>query len=170
MDMDEKTENYWRILQTNLEWIRYSDAKATGILTIYGVLITVAFTNIVEIFEFITTSWILIALTMLAGFSSLIAIYYGFRSISPRVETMDHKSIIFFGSIMEHSETMESFRRYSHEVLDSRVGLDDDLARQIYINARIASAKFQNVSSSIRYFIVSFLLLLAEMIVYLALA
>ncbi|MEZ4949133.1 MAG: hypothetical protein R2784_07075 [Saprospiraceae bacterium] len=49
--MDEKTENYWKILETNLDWIRYSDAKATGILTIYGLLVTIAFTNLNRIIE-----------------------------------------------------------------------------------------------------------------------
>lgn len=27
--IDEKLENYWRILQTNLDWIKSSDQKAT---------------------------------------------------------------------------------------------------------------------------------------------
>lgn len=37
--IDEKLENYWRILQTNLDWIKSSDQKATIILTIYGIII-----------------------------------------------------------------------------------------------------------------------------------
>ncbi len=167
--MDEKTENYWRILEANLEWIRYSDAKATGILTIYGVLITVAFTKILDILEIISSSWMLIALTSLSGVTSLVAIYYGFRSISPRLLTQDHRSIIYFGSIVKHSPDMQSFRQYSHEVLDSPRGLDDDLAAQIYINAHIASLKFKNVSSSINFFIASFLILLSEMVLFLLL-
>ena len=167
--MDEKTENYWRILEANLTWIRYSDAKATGILTIYGVLITVAFTKIFDILEVISTSWMLIVLTTVSGVSSLVAIYYGFRSISPRLLTQDHRSIIYFGSIVKHSSDMQAFRAYSHEVLDSPLGLDNDLAAQIYINAQIASLKFKNVSASIRYFIVSFLTLLAEMVLFLLL-
>ncbi len=168
--MDEKTENYWRILEANLEWIRYSDAKATGILTIYGVIITVAFTKMIDILEVISGSWILIALTTLSGLASLVAIYFGFRSISPRLVNHDYKSIIFFGSIQAHSPDIETFRAYSHEVLDSPAGLDNDLAAQIYINARIASLKFRNVSSSINYFIASFLILLSEMVLILALS
>ncbi len=167
--MDEKTENYWRILEANLEWIRYSDAKATGILTIYGVLITVAFTKIVDILEVIGSSWMLIGLTTCSGISSLIAIFYGFRSISPRLLAQSHRSIIYFGSIVAHSPDVQSFRAYSHEVLDSPRGLDDDLAGQIYINARIASLKFKNVSASIKFFIASFLILLGEMVIFLLL-
>ncbi len=165
--MDEKTENYWRILEANLEWIRYSDAKATGILTIYGILITVAFTKMLDILEVISGSWMLISLTSLSGISSLIAIFYGFRSISPRVIAHDNRSIIFFGSIVEKSEDLQAFREYSHQVLDSPRGLDDDLAAQIYINAKIASAKFKNVSASIKFFIASFLILLSEMVIFL---
>lgn len=167
--MDEKTENYWRILEANLEWIRYSDAKATGILTIYGVLITVAFTKILDILEIISSSYLLIGLTTVSGLASLVAIYYGFRSISPRLIVEQHRSIIFFGSIVQHSSDVNSFRAYSHEVLDSPRGLDDDLAAQIYVNARIASLKFKNVSASIRYFIISFLTLLSEMVLFLLL-
>ncbi|MBB4079425.1 hypothetical protein GGR28_002045 [Lewinella aquimaris] len=168
--MDEKTENYWRILDANLEWIRYSDAKATGILTIYGVIITVAFTKMIDILEVISGSWVLIGLTTISGLCSLVAIYFGFRSISPRLVSLHNSSIIFFGSILEHSKNIQEFREYSHRVLDSPKGLDDDLAGQIYINARIAAAKFQNVSSSIRFFIASFLILLAEMVLILLLS
>lgn len=167
--MDEKTENYWRILEANLEWIRYSDAKATGILTIYGIIITVAFTKIIDILEVISGSWMLITMTTASGISSLLAIYYGFRSISPRLLTQYDKSIIFFGSIVENSNDVQTFRDFSHRLLDSPAGLDNALAAQIFINARIASVKFRNVSSSIRYFVASFLILLGEMVVILLL-
>nr|WP_256534245.1 Pycsar system effector family protein [Lewinella sp. JB7] len=124
----------------------------------------------IDILEVISGSWILIGLTTASGVCSLIAIYFGFRSISPRLVNLSNSSIIFFGSILEQSKSIQEFREHSHRVLDSPLGLDDDLAGQIYINARIAAAKFRNVSSSIRYFIISFLILLTEMVLILLLS
>lgn len=165
-DMDEKTENYWRILQTNLDWIKYSDAKATGLLTVYGVLVTVAFSN-KDAFVGILHSRPLVFILTLTVVVSLLAIFYGFRCISPRLKTPSHVSMIFFGSIVSNFKSMEDYREFSHKLLNSKVGIDDELARQIYINATIAAAKFRDVSLSIRYFIISFLLLMLEIFIFL---
>jgi hypothetical protein len=162
--MDEKTENYWKILETNLDWIRYSDAKATGILTIYGLLVTIAFTNLNRIIELVGDSTLYITISSIAGLTSLLAIVYGFKSMSPRIVNEEYNSIIFFGSVVKNHTSMEDFRLHSHEVMNSKVGLDDDLARQIYINAKIAQQKFKDVSNSLRFLMVSMAALLAQII------
>ncbi len=158
--MDEKTGNYWKILETTLEWIRYSDAKATAILTIYGIVITVVFSNLQNILSFLSGSAWIAVLAVLPLLSSLIAIFFGFRCISPRMERSSYRSIMFFGSIMKHFPDEEAFREATHKVLDTRVGLDDDLAHQIYINSRIAHKKFRDVSLSIRFFVISMVMAL----------
>ena len=38
-------ETLWKTLSNIIDFIKYSDAKATAILTVQGVLLTVVFTN-----------------------------------------------------------------------------------------------------------------------------
>ncbi len=163
--MDEKTENYWRILEVNLEWIRYSDAKATGILTIYGIIVTVVYSKAAELFVNVTTT--VLELMVAIGFAavSLIAIYYAFRCITPRIVESDQSSIIFFTTIRKHFPSMREYQEETHRVLESKVGLDEQLAQQIYVNAKIAQQKFSNVTNSIRFFVISILLLVVDIVV-----
>ncbi len=162
--MDEKTGNYWKILETTLEWIRYSDAKATAILTIYGIIVTVVFSKFEEVMNLQEESSYLWMLMMLPLLSSLVAIFYGFRCINPRMEKSDNASIMFFGSITKRYKTEEEFRQATHKVLDSKVGLDDDLAHQIFINSRVAYKKFRDVSLSIRFFVISIVLTIVVLV------
>jgi len=166
--MDEKTENYWRILEVNLEWIRYSDAKAAGILTVYGVIVTVVYSKAAELFGETGTNGFFSAemiTTVAFGVASLIAIYYAFRCITPRIVKSQTPSIIFFTTIRQHYHSMQDYQEATHQVLESKVGLDEQLAQQIYINARIAQQKFSNVANSIRFFVLSILLLVADIAV-----
>jgi len=38
-------EELWKILLKNIEWIKFSDTKAVFLLTIYGVLLTIVYSN-----------------------------------------------------------------------------------------------------------------------------
>ncbi len=40
-----KIQEYWNILGNINDWIKYSDTKATILLTLYGVIITIVYTN-----------------------------------------------------------------------------------------------------------------------------
>lgn len=166
--MDEKTENLWRILDTNLAWIRYSDAKATGILSVYGLIITFSISNIFNILDNISHNSFLVALALLAGLCSLGAIIYAFRSINPRLLVPERPSIVFFQAIVSHYPSVDSYRDGAYDILDAEEpGIDDELCRQIHINARIASRKFRDVAYSIRFFVSSILVLLIMMLTFL---
>lgn len=164
-NMDEKTENYWRILEVNLEWIRYSDAKATGILTIYGIIVTVVYSKATELFGQGMDRPLQVIIAIAFGLVSLLAIYYAFRCITPRIVASKESSIIFFTTIRQHFPSMAEYQKETQRVLESKVGLDEQLAQQIYVNARIAQQKFSNVANSIRYFVISILLLVADIVV-----
>lgn len=161
--MDEKTGNLWQILSTNLEWIRSSDTKATAILTIYGIVITLVYSNASDILKTINLNPTMIFFSVLSAFTSLLAIFFGFRVIQPRVFPPSYVSVIFFGSVVSNFKDMESYHQFVNKLLDRKEGLDIDLARQIYINSVIASKKYRDVAYSIRFFVASLVLLLSEL-------
>jgi len=164
--MDEKTGNYWKILETTLDWIKYSDAKATGILSIFGLIVTVVYSNVEHIKELLMGNMYLGVLSVLSAICSLIAIYYAFSSISPRIVKTNDKSIVFFGSVVRQYPSLDDYRQTANEVLDSKEGLDNELAEQIYINSSIAAKKFKDVTLSIRFFVGGIILLLLEIMAY----
>ncbi len=165
--MDEKTGNLWQILETNLEWIRSSDNKATAILTIYGIVITLVYSNASEIFDSINENNALTTLSIISAITSLGAIYFGFRVIQPRVLPPNYISVIFFGSVASNFKDMDSYDGYVSKMLDRKEGLDADLTRQIYINSVIASKKYRDVANSIRFFVASLVILLSELFIFL---
>ncbi len=164
--MDEKTGNYWKILETTLDWIKYSDAKATGILSIFGIIVTVIYSNIEPIKHLLMGNVYLGVLSVLSAICSLIAISYAFRSISPRIVKSNDQSIVFFGSVVRQYASLEEYRSMANKILDSKDGLDNELAEQIYINSSIAAKKFGDVTRSIRFFVVGMFLILLEIMIY----
>lgn len=165
----EKSEHYWRILEAIHESIRYSNVKATAILTVYGILISLAYSNLDLIVSGVDRSLYIMVLAGLVALLSSLAIFFAFRSIQPRLLASDYPSVIFFNSITKNFEDCESYIRKAEEVIDSDqgIGIEEDLARQIHINARIASAKFALIRHSVQFFVLSLLLLLLSALVIL---
>ena len=165
--MDSKTENYWRILYINQEMNRYADAKATAVLSICGILITLAFSNTQVILQSTLNPWLLSAMILMPGALLMMSIYHSFRSIHPRIIPQKNVSYLFFGSIVNDFKDAEHYYRALHDELDTESGIRDDLSHQIYINARLANAKFRDVRWSIQYFAASIVFILLECLAYL---
>ena len=72
-NIDEVTENYWRILDVNLAWIRQSDTKAYTIFMIYGISISLVFSNVEMIAAMVKNSYIVLILSVLYLVASLVA-------------------------------------------------------------------------------------------------
>ena len=93
-NIDEVTENYWRILDVNLAWIRQSDTKAYTIFMIYGISISLVFSNVEIIAAMVKNSYIVLILSVLYLVASLVAIVFGFRCIQPSLKLKFPPSII----------------------------------------------------------------------------
>lgn len=165
--MDNKTENFWRILHINQEMSRYSDTKATAVLSVCGILITLAFSNTQAIFTSELNPWVLSVMILLPGITALMSIYHAFRSIHPRIIYQKETSFLFFGSIVREFKDAEHYYQALKDELDTERSILDDLAHQIYINAGLAQKKFRDVRYSIFYFAGTIVILLFEFIGYL---
>lgn len=165
--MDTKTENYWRILQNTLDMSRHADSKATAVLSICGILVSIGFTNTEALFNSSIHAWVLGVMILLPGLTIMISVYYSFRSIHPRIIPNKTISYLFFGSIARDFKDAAHYYRALQDEMDTEHGIKDDLAQQIYINAQLANQKFKDVMLSIRYFAITIAVLLLEFIVYL---
>lgn len=162
------SEKYWNILQNNIEWLRASETKATLILTLYGVVFTIAYTNSTAIFESIQSSGWVLHLVFFCGILSLISIIYAFLSVNPKLTNKNPNSIIYFGHISQRFNSCAVYKIHAHSIIDDENLFTDHLTEQIYIISAIAWKKYKHVAWSIRFFCLSLGVLIITLFVYLS--
>jgi len=158
----ETKEKYWNILLYNVEWLRYSETKATVILTVYGVLFTILFTNSTSVFQEIGKSCWLISLSIISGLLSVSSIFFSFRCIDPILKNPNPKSIIYFGHIAEKFKNYSEYFEHSKQIISNNESFIEQISEQIYVNSKIAWKKFTRVTWSLRLFIANLILILIE--------
>ncbi len=165
-----KDELQFTLESINL-WLNNCDQKAGMLLAVIGVAITILFTSdfvklirgyiFTPFFEFcegqgeFLFSWgrfsVFIFLVVVAVFL-IITCYYLFKSIEANINYtkmyeenpgLVKKSYIFFGSIS--GMKYEDFKK-------DDINYDSDLKSQIYVNSKIATAKFQNYNEGLCWF------------------
>lgn len=162
-----QTNRLWNILMKNIDWIKFSDTKATVVLTVYGIIITLVYTNSSDVLNSIQGSNILPVLTILAGFLSTISIIFSFICLSPKLSNNNPSSVIYFGHIQKFKSYQKYLEEY-HKVLDMPKDYEEQIAEQVYTTSKIAWRKFYNVSWAIRLLIFTILTLLSEVLIYLS--
>lgn len=160
-------QEYWNILGNINDWIKYSDTKATIILTLYGVIITIIYTNATDSLAGISDSNWIICFSILSAITSLLSILFAFLCINPRLKNDNPTSIIYFGHIQKKFKDAKEYAQQSSEVLENSEQHIKELSEQIHTNSNIAWKKFSNVSWSIRFFALSLALMLLSILIYL---
>lgn len=160
----DKLENYWYILQTNLDWIKTSDQKATIILTIYGIILPFLNSNSEELITSLTGHPELMIFISLSGLASIVSIYSAFRCLSPRIFKNFRPSVIFFGSIVEQYPNDDAYLHAIRNKMSNEALMEEEIAEQIYINSRVAFRKFKDVSRAIRFFAVGLVFLIMSIL------
>lgn len=172
-------------LQFTLEsvnsWLNNCDQKAGMVLAVIGVAVTVMltgdfvkflreyiFTPFVELCEgqgehlFSWGRFTVFFLLVVAAALLIMSCYYLFKAIGANIDYgkmynenpgLAKKSYLFFGSI--------SGMKYD-EFKEDEVSYEEDLKSQIYVNSKIAMAKFQNYNEGLYWF--KFLLLVIGML------
>lgn len=160
-------DKYWNILQQNNEWLRYSETKASILLTVYGIIITIIYSNAKEVYEAINESNLLLITSIIFGIVSIISIYFSFKCINPRLKNDNPTSIIYFGHISKKNKNYEDYLQYSKAIINNDDKFCEQVAEQIFVNSGIAWKKFVNVTWSIRLFILSVVMLIVSIAIYL---
>jgi hypothetical protein len=149
------------------QWISNCDTKSSFLLTLYGVLLTIVFTsNIIEKIDttlsfkpsFSNIGWTsvlnLISLLSLLAFIffSIKCLFYIYNTLKARIddkiytqEELNTNSNIFFQTIT--SKTYKEFKNNSNS--ETNEEFLNDLNSQLFINANIASEKFQAYNKSL---------------------
>ncbi len=139
-----------------MDHIRFSDAKAALFLSIYGILISLFFTQEVDVWvEIMQGSTLKQVLLIITGVFSVISIYFAFNTVNPRLKNPTSTSIIFFGDIHKKFNTPEEYFEFGQKRFQNLDDVFRDLSDQVYVNSTIAYKKFFNVSWALRFFVMS---------------
>lgn len=180
----KRKEDLQFTLESVNSWLNNCDQKAGILLTVVGVAITVIMTSdfmkylrsyiFAPFMEFcsgnsdLAFSWsrfTVFVLLVIAMVILIICCIYLFRAISANIDYkkmfnenpgLVKKSYIFFGTISQMN--YDDFKKGGGE-------FEEDLKSQIYVNSKIASAKFKNYNEGLFWFK---LLLLVAVLLFLA--
>ncbi|MDG3546260.1 Pycsar system effector family protein [Methanobacterium formicicum] len=160
--MKDNINSLWNIYNTVNEWIKFSDTKAAVVLATNGVILSLFFSNIFNYIKIEQLTILIIILIIIGTTAGLFSIIFAILCLVPNTNNYKLKSLIFFGDIAK----FESPEKYSDEVGKK---LFNDLKRQIsqeiWINSRIASNKYDNVSYSIKLLLISILFLIMPFVI-----
>lgn len=162
--MTEKNENYWNTYQMVNDWTKFSDTKAGILVTVYGVILTIIYSNATEVYNGISSSCIVLILSSICIILSIISIFFAFQCLNPRLKNNNPKSVLYFGHIAKNKNYNDYFQ-HSEDVFSDENKTSEQLAEQVYVNSTIAWKKFSNVSLSIRFFFASILVLIIILII-----
>lgn len=150
------------ILSYNVEWLKFAETKATLLLTILGVVLTIIYTNANDVYSSITNSLTQIILSAITCFSIIMTLLFCFITINPRLKNVIGKSVIYYGTI-KNFDTYIEYNNKLNSISDE--DYKEMLSEQIYINSKIAWSKYINVGWAIRFFSIMILSILVQIII-----
>lgn len=162
-----KSEEYWKILQSINDWIKYSDTKATILLTLYSVIITIVYSNAEAVYNSLNSSNSILFSGVVSVVLAIVSIVFSFLCINPSLKNKNPNSIIYFGHIKAKFETHELYKTEAEEKMNDPEKYTEEISEQIHTNSKIAWQKFSNITWSIRFFFLFTLSLALSLILYL---
>jgi len=163
--METKMENLWKIYDSIQDLIKFSDAKATAIIAIFGVIGGFLFTKVIENRAMIVSNHILLCLLIVNSLVCFLSIFYSIRTLYPNLQSSSSKSIIYFMDISKNYSTPKRYLSDVERIMQNPDDINKQIVEEIWILSKIAEKKYLFVSKSILIFIFSIFLLIATLIV-----
>ena len=158
--------NYWGTMNYFVGLIKSSELKAGLILSFYGIIFNFIYQNLDKAEDNFSSFGVIHVLAILWILSTIISMYYSVRSFIPRIEKNYDPNMFFFGDIISKYGDIKEYSQTFLDLSVDKTKLYEQLGEQIYINAKITSAKFKNVGKSLKYLAVSLAILLLFIINY----
>jgi len=163
---EELVDHYWGSINYVFSLIKASEIKAGLILSFYGILLNVTYSNIVTVLQKEDNTWLLYILLISWVVSTVISVYYSIRCFIPKIENTYDPNIFFFGDIISKFGTIREFSQTFYNISLTEEELFDHLGQQIFINSKISAYKFKCVNNAIRFLAIGLTILFAAIICY----
>lgn len=156
------TYDFWQLIRYNYEQIRHAELKASLIISLYSIFLTVAYTfDILDeenVYSF-DYSQPKVYFVILFFLPPIIFTILSFRScvmcFLPRLKFSMKPSPLFFGDIASNWKNFDSYSKDLIDVIDNEPVYKVHLSQMAYVTGRIADIKFGHVSKAIRLLIKS---------------
>jgi len=160
------SNQYWEILKLNIDWLKFSETKSALILTVYGILFTIIFTNSSLILPCVTESCLMKMVCAAFGIVSLTSALYAFSCINPVLTNGNGKSIIYFGHISQKFSNSSDYKNHANSIINDEEQFVDHITEQIHSISDIAWAKYTKFGYSLRLFVASIVILIVAIIIH----
>ncbi|MFV8226238.1 Pycsar system effector family protein, partial [Christiangramia aquimixticola] len=148
---DDLIDHYWGSISYVSSLIKASELKAGLILSFYGILLNFVYQNIRIVLAHFDNDTIIYVLLALWFTCAVVSIYYSIRCFMPRIESRYDRNIFFFGDVISKFGDIREFSKTFYEISLDEDQLFDQLGQQIFINAKIANLKFENVQKALKF-------------------
>lgn len=163
---EELVDHYWGSINYVFGLIKASEIKAGLILSFYGILLNIIYSNIVKVLEKDDNPWLLYALIISWVVCTIVSIYYSIRCFIPKIEDTYDRNILFFGDIISKFGTIREFSQTFYDISLKEEELFDHLGQQIFINSKISAYKFKCVNKAIRFLAIGLVILFMAILCY----
>jgi len=146
----------WRIYSDISDLIRFGDAKAGVLLATNGALAAVLLRALSDNKALSATHPLLILMAGAAGLALMVSVAFCLKCIIPARRAHGRDSLLYFGHLAQRPEP-----EYEEYLQDAQARLGDpqealrQISRQVWINARVADRKYEEIRRAVIAFGVS---------------
>ncbi len=163
--MIQDSNNYWEQLERLEKLIRASELKAGVIFSFHSLILGLFADRLEHFSQLFSANLILIIIAILWLSSVLISIFYCFKCFRPRIELKYDSNVFFFRDAVYEFGNIKEYSKKLIEICGSEEELFIQLSQQIHVESKIIDQKFKSVNSSIKFFGLSFIFIIAIIIV-----
>jgi len=170
---NQVTYDYWQLIRYNYEQIRHAELKASLIISLYSIFLTVAYTfdildeENVYSFDFNEPKVYFLILFFLPPIIFTIFSFNScIRCFLPRLNISVKPSPLFFGDIASNWKNFDNYSKELISVIENEPEYKVHLSQMAFVTGNIAGQKFKYVSKAIRYLIKSVISLIIFFIVF----
>ncbi len=162
---NQDPNNYWEQLERLEKLFRASEIKAGVLFSFHSLIIGIIVERIHIYKPILNDSNLLITLGLIWILIVFISLYYCFKSFRPKIEARFKKNLFFFRDAANKFGNMDEYVDKLIQICGSEEQLYQQLGEQIFVESKIIDSKFKSVQNSIIYFGLSFVLLIAIIII-----
>jgi hypothetical protein len=163
--MNSTNEDFWEIIRYNHNQIQFAEIKASAVVSIYTLFITIAYTidildeeNIYSFSFGSTKDYILLSVAIVIIYFIGDSLANCVRCFLPKLKESSLISPLFFGDIALEFKNFNTYKDELINLTNNKMEYQNHLSHMAYVTGNIAFNKMIRVNSAIRSLIKSMLL------------
>lgn len=151
------TDDYWQLIKYNYDQIKHAELKASIIVSIYSIFLTIAYTidildeENVYSFSFEDKMIYLKIIALIPGIFFTVRSFVACIScFLPRLKISAKPSPLFFGDVQKNWPSITNYTDELIKLMDDDNNYKVHLSQMAYVTGTIADTKFKYVGSGIK--------------------